>query len=168
MRQGSSDTDSRDGNNRGASRDGSSGNGYCRSTSAAPRPPLRPYASEQKCCERADDDLHGPAVMTDGQKLEFMREWLMNVSRAMQDLRMDVEKFCRRRLRADLSAQDRGCLVEIPAINPWPSQPATTLQVPVLATELGILKTAKALGVVQGVLCNPAPVRGVGSSSRTR
>jgi hypothetical protein len=44
--------------------------------------------------------------MTDAQKLEFMREWLMNVSRAMQDLRMDVEKFCRRRLRADLSAQD--------------------------------------------------------------
>jgi hypothetical protein len=38
--------------------------------------------------------LHGPAVMTDAQKLEFMREWLMNVSRAMQDLRIDVENFC--------------------------------------------------------------------------
>jgi hypothetical protein len=34
---------------------------------------------------------HLPAEMTDAQKLEFMREWLMNVSWAMRDLRAGIQ-----------------------------------------------------------------------------
>jgi len=59
--------------------------------------------SSRKCRERADDDLRGPAVMTDAQKLEFMREWLMNVSRLMQDLRKDVENLCKKYRQAEPS-----------------------------------------------------------------
>ena len=34
---------------------------------------------------------HLPAEMTDAQKLEYMREWLMNVSWAMRDLRAGIQ-----------------------------------------------------------------------------
>jgi hypothetical protein len=63
---------------------------------------------------------HLPAEMTDAQKLEFMREWLMNVSWAMRDLRAGIpilheniggptRQMVRRNQRAGLSAPPTFC-----------------------------------------------------------